>query len=241
MIYHHFCRRKAVWGPKRTAAALLFTFVCLAPSTAVAKAHQHQGASKQSGVKNKSVKDYKLDDELSDRSNGRNGNSTTRVIVTFAPGVKLPAEFRKYLRSQGNLLSNLVGNTQANSQDTLDLINGQVLDLPNNVLKTLAKHPSVAQIHYDRPIHTHNYRTAVTVGARTVQESLGYTGAGIGVAVIDSGISTWHDDLTNNTSKLFPYGNQRVRKFVDFVNGRALPYDDNGHGTHVAGDRKSVV
>src|SRR2546428_66224 len=25
------------------------------------------------------------------------------------------------------------------------------------------------------------------------------------------------------------------KKFVDFVNGRALPYDDNGHGTHVAG------
>ena len=40
---------------------------------------------------------------------------------------------------------------------------------------------------------------------------------------------------TNNTSKLFPYGNQRVSKFVDFVNGRTLPYDDNGHGTHVAG------
>ena len=23
--------------------------------------------------------------------------------------------------------------------------------------------------------------------------------------------------------------------FVDFVNGRPVPYDDNGHGTHVAG------
>ncbi len=86
-------------------------------------------------------------------------------------------------------------------------------------------------MHYDRPIKTHNYRTAVTVGARTVQDTLGYTGAGIGVAVIDSGITSWHDDLTNMTSKLFPYGNQRVAKFVDFVNGRTLPYDDNGHGS----------
>src|SRR6185295_2967780 len=57
----------------------------------------------------------------------------------------------------------------------------------------------------------------------------------IGVAVIDSGITNWHDDLTNKTSTIFPYGNQRVRKFVDFVNGRALPYDDNGHGSHVSG------
>src|SRR5262249_34979960 len=51
----------------------------------------------------------------------------------------------------------------------------------------------------------------------------------------DSGITAWHDDLTNRTSKLFPYGNQRVAKFVDFVNGRSTPYDDNGHGSHVAG------
>jgi subtilisin family serine protease len=57
----------------------------------------------------------------------------------------------------------------------------------------------------------------------------------VGVAVIDSGFTSWHDDLTNKSSKLYPYGNQRVSKFVDFVNGRAAPYDDNGHGTHVSG------
>ena len=34
---------------------------------------------------------------------------------------------------------------------------------------------------------------------------------------------------------VYPYGNQRVSAFVDFVNGRTQPYDDEGHGTHVAG------
>ena len=110
-----------------------------------------------------------------------------------------------------------------------------MLDLPNNLLVKVAADPSVFRLHYDRPIKSHNYRTSMTVGARTVQDTLGYTGAGIGVAVIDSGITAWHDDLTNLTSTLFPYGNQRVNKFVDFVNGRTLPYDDNGHGSHVAG------
>jgi serine protease AprX len=142
--------------------------------------------------------------------------------VTLAPGAKLPAEFKRYMRRNGDT-------------EKLDLINGQVLEVPNGLLKSMAANPSVFKLQYDRPIKSHNYRTAVTVGARTVQESLGYTGAGIGVAVIDSGLTTWHDDLTNNTSKLYPYGNQRVNKFVDFVNGRTLPYDDNGHGTHVAG------
>ena len=65
---------------------------------------------------------------------------------------------------------------------------------------------------------------------------MGYDGAGIGIAVIDSGVASWHDDLSGtNRSSQYPYGNQRVRKFVDFVNGRTAPYDDNGHGTHVAG------
>ena len=68
-----------------------------------------------------------------------------------------------------------------------------------------------------------------------MQQTLGLTGAGVGVAVIDSGITSWHDDLTNNSSTLYPFGNQRVSAFVDFVGCQLTPYDDYGHGTHVAG------
>jgi serine protease AprX len=211
-------RRKAVWGPKRTVSALLLAFTCMAPNFAAASTHAHEGSRKKAGVPGAAAKSYKLDGELTRRSQDRKASNVTRVIVTLVPGATLPQEFKKYSR-----------NTK------LDLINGQVLDLPNGVLKAMSAHPSVFRIHYDRPIKSHNYRTSITVGARTVQETLGYTGAGIGVAVVDSGITSWHDDLTNNTSKLFPYGNQRVSKFVDFVNGRTLPYDDNGHGSHVAG------
>jgi serine protease AprX len=211
-------RHKAVWGPKRTVSLLLLAVACLSPNAAEAKTHAHQGAKKQAGVPGKVAKTYKLDGELTRRAADHRGNNTTRVIVSLVPGAALPSEFKRYSRNK-----------------SLDLINGQVLDLPNNLLVKVAADPSVFRLHYDRPIKSHNYRTSITVGARTVRDTLGYTGAGIGVAVIDSGITAWHDDLTNLTSKLFPYGNQRVNKFVDFVNGRTLPYDDNGHGSHVAG------
>jgi serine protease AprX len=170
------------------------------------------------GVPGKNVGNYKLDDEVTERAHHGNPLGRTSVIVTLVPGASLPAEFKRFAR-----------------RDSLDIINGRVLDLPNSVLLRLEAHPDVFRIHHNREIKTHNYRTAMTVGARVVQQTLGYTGAGIGVAVIDSGISTWHDDLQNTTSKVYPYGNQRVTKFVDFVNGHALPYDDNGHGSHVAG------
>jgi serine protease AprX len=213
-------KRKAVWG--FTPFVLSLAVLGLVSSSAAAAPKQHhrrQAATARPGVPSAHVKAYKMDDELTRRSQRNNWRNTTRVIVTLVPGAKLPNEFKRYVRGNNDL----------------GIIDGQVLDLPDNVLAQLSAHPSIFRVHYDRPISGHNYRTAVTVGARSVQETLGYTGSGIGVAVIDSGITTWHDDLTSTTSTLFPYGNQRVKKFVDFVNNYALPYDDNGHGSHVAG------
>ncbi len=212
-------RRKAVWGPKRTLLSALLVMLAAGTTTAWANGHHsHQGKKARAGRPNSFAHNYRMDDEVSRRSSDRNVLQTTKVIVTLVPGAELPPEFRKFDRGRN-----------------LDIINGKALELPNYVIKKLAAYPGVFQLHYDRPIQTHNYRTAITVGARTVQDYMGYTGAGVGVAVIDSGITAWHDDLTNNTSKYYPYGNQRVSKFVDFVNGRTLPYDDNGHGSHVAG------
>ena len=110
------------------------------------------------------------------------------------------------------------------------------MDLPNRLLNKLAAHPDIFDVHYNRPIFKHNYRTSLTVGALAARQAFGLTGSGIGVAVIDSGITAWHDDLTRgNVTGYFPYGDQRVSAFVDLVNGQLLPYDDNGHGSHVAG------
>ncbi len=51
-------------------------------------------------------------------------------------------------------------------------------------------------------------------------------GQGINVAVIDTGISPLPD---------FCIPQNRIIKFVDFVNGKKEPYDDNGHGTFISG------
>lgn len=53
-----------------------------------------------------------------------------------------------------------------------------------------------------------------------------YTGKGIGIAFLDTGISAIAD---------FTKPKNRIAAFVDFLYGRTQPYDDNGHGTHVAG------
>ncbi|NDD27014.1 MAG: peptidase S8 [Proteobacteria bacterium] len=63
----------------------------------------------------------------------------------------------------------------------------------------------------------------VVIGANKVWAQ-GYTGKGIGVAVVDSGIHP-HPDLQD-----------KIVGWVDIADGKAKPYDKFGHGTHVAGD-----
>ena len=213
-------RRKAVWGLKPALGAFVALTITLAGATASAKGHHRvPGHAGRPGRPNHFVdRDYKLDGELTQRSRGNSSTHLSTVIVELKPGAVVPKEFQRFVNA-----------------NNLDIINGVVLTLPDNLLKKLAGAGDVFRVHEDRPIGTHNYRTGVTVGATTVRQTMGLTGAGIGVAIIDSGVASWHDDLTNNSTKLYPYGNQRVSKFVDFVNGRTLPYDDNGHGSHVAG------
>jgi serine protease AprX len=120
----------------------------------------------------------------------------------------------------------LVGGTILGS---LPLIGGLVADVPNAALAALGGNLLVAHISADRLVVGSMERTGATIGATAVRQELGYDGAGVGVAIIDSGAGATPDDLAD------PSGASRVDQFVDFVNGRTARYDDYGHGTHVAG------
>ena len=89
-------------------------------------------------------------------------------------------------------------------------------------------------------------RAITMTGAKFAQDTLGLTGAGIKVAVMDTGVDIDHPDLGGggvNGATAFP--SARITHGYDFV-GNAFtggnapvpgprPDDCNGHGTHVAG------
>ncbi len=60
----------------------------------------------------------------------------------------------------------------------------------------------------------------------------GYTGEGILVAVIDTGVNYNHQDLADH---LWDGGTEYPNHGWDFSNGDNDPMDNNGHGTHCAG------
>jgi serine protease AprX len=53
----------------------------------------------------------------------------------------------------------------------------------------------------------------------------GYDGDGVIIGIVDSGIDPTHPDLDHIN----------ITAWKDYVNARAEPYDDQGHGTHIAG------
>jgi serine protease AprX len=158
----------------------------------------------------------KFDRVLQQRSAA--GAGISRVIVRLTS--RAPRGAAKALLQQ-------LGGTPGRA---LPLINSQVGFLPNQALAALAASPLVEHISTDRLAIGTMERTAAVIGAASVRETLGLDGTGVGVAILDSGITGWHDDLTGA-----PEDAQRVDRFVDFVGARDAAYDDYGHGTHVAG------
>jgi len=53
----------------------------------------------------------------------------------------------------------------------------------------------------------------------------GYKGMGVTIGIVDTGVNIDHPDLRS----------MKVVAWIDYVNDRSEPYDDGGHGTHVAG------
>ncbi|WP_096271127.1 S8 family peptidase [Paucisalibacillus globulus] len=93
-------------------------------------------------------------------------------------------------------------------------------------IRHLMEHSDVEYICPDYSVRSNLNVATATIGAKHTNQFHGLTGKGITVSVIDTGIFP-HYDLT--------YPTNRIVGFQDFVNSRTTPYDDNGHGTHVAG------
>ena len=119
------------------------------------------------------------------------------------------------------------------------LRNAAVLEVTGGQLQDLSEDADVASVSGDVPVRTMATVTAEAIGADQVWEGAsegqrGFTGRGIGVAVIDTGVDARH-----------PYLRNRVAFSVDFTDaagGRGRPAsDENGHGTHIAGIIRDVA
>ena len=104
------------------------------------------------------------------------------------------------------------------------------LDMDVSDLESLASDPCVESVSLDAPVDAHQTESTVSppvtldVVRAVVGTELPYKGDKIGVAVIDSGLAN------------VPDLHDQLGPFYDFTQGgkKVAPYDNYGHGTHVA-------
>jgi subtilisin len=162
------------------------------------------------------------------------GRPCTRKIVTFAAGTT-DAEARRIVRSLGGRMVR-----------HLPLINGAVCELDHATdLTALTTHEQVARVDDDLQVQAYPLCSwfrrptapppsqppesvpwgVVRIGAPLLWEAgEAGQGAGVKVAVLDTGVDPQHPELSPN-----------LAAGVNVLNPRRPPLDDHGHGTHVAG------
>lgn len=122
-------------------------------------------------------------------------------------------------------LNSLTRSMEGKVRRSLPLVDAIALNMNLEEIDRLSRDPNVEYISYDSKVFALLDIANASIGSSFPRE-MGLKGEGVTVAVVDTGVSP-HNDLTRPRN--------RIVGFKDFVNDKAKPYDDNGHGTHVAG------
>ncbi|MCX9083631.1 MAG: S8 family serine peptidase [Candidatus Methanoperedens sp.] len=117
------------------------------------------------------------------------------------------------------------------------IVNAIAVDASPEVIEQLSTREDVERIELDSKVYIFEDHSAqvsrgqIDAATNDIKRikamqawQMGIDGTGINVSVIDTGIYATHPDISG-----------RVIKWIDFIGNLSSPYDDNGHGTHVAG------
>ena len=130
------------------------------------------------------------------------------IIIRYSPRAELS-------------LATAAADTGVEPRRTLRLLPCIAAEATPEDIHRLAENPAVERIWYDMPVHAMLDVSVPHIRANKVWAQ-GDEGAGVRVAILDTGCDMGHPDLKD-----------RVRKSKDF-SGKGTAQDGNGHGTHVA-------
>lgn len=199
-------RHSAAWGKRLSFLFIVAAVVAFAQPKALAAPSRI--ASELSGL-------------LAKAKQGSAKGETVKVIVQYRV-VPTAAHYATMHQRGGNLNAKL------------HLIKAAAFTIPVSALPLLEADPEIVSVTIDHPMNVADDLTNDALGTSAAWNA-GYTGAGIGVAVIDSGINDSHPDLWDSSET-----HSRVVYHQDFTgtpttNANGAQYDLYGHGTHVAG------
>ncbi|HTY91434.1 MAG TPA: S8 family serine peptidase [Methanocella sp.] len=158
-----------------------------------------------------------------DMSPGISNSSVSTYIVVFNDTLqyKTMAAQSASVQSATSMIASYGGRVECR----YSIINGMEVSIPEDRADLLKSLPNVKYVEKDQPVYALLDEAVPQIGADQAW-SEGYTGLGVKVAVLDTGVDATHPDL-NGT---------KVIAWRDFTGGNyTTPHDGHGHGTHVSG------
>ena len=165
----------------------------------------------------------RIADGLEHKMRGAAAGTRFKVIVTMSKGAGVAAAKKA------------AGPFEVRRSFTI--INGFAATMSGSQIEALSRSPSVLRIDEDIEVRAYLQDAMTAYGVKRAQQGLteglpaDYDGSGVGICVIDTGIDAAHAELNGG----------KVQGFCDATKGGCFagdpgtaPYDDHGHGTHVA-------
>ncbi len=144
--------------------------------------------------------------------------------------------FREFSRDLNKIYSKLP--TQATeklsgikeNRQLYKLFFGVSITVPRLMLTSIHNLPYVKRLHFDNEVKVSLEESVPLVGADQVWSTYGSQGEDVVVGILDTGIDYQHPDLGQGFGPAY-----KVIGGYDVINDDQDPWDDHGHGTHVAG------
>jgi serine protease AprX len=212
--------------PLSRAALALFATVTLAGSVVHGVVGTPSAALAAPAAAPTSAEREKVSDGLKSLLNRAGAGDEVAVIVTLARPAS-PTGLARLQRDVGQL----------DIGRRFRLLPAFSARLRPAAVRALAAHPYVVAVEQDAPVQAFNDSAQDAFGVTQARldvpgldgdgdgDPTRYAPADLVAAVIDTGIDPDHLDLDGG----------KVIAFADLVNGQPTAYDDNGHGSHVAG------
>ena len=146
---------------------------------------------------------------------------SAKIMTQSSEEVPVIIQFKKNNSNAKEIILNSTNLLEANLP-IIDAFSGY---LSTDEIYSLSNNPNIDYISFDSRVYT-----LLDIASQSMEvyfpHDKGFQGEGITIAIIDTGLAP-HYDLIRPKN--------RIIGFKDLINNKESPYDDNGHGTHVAG------